>query len=46
MVASLIQRFGGFDAETQARLARFVSPRLSNWNGAEVGLLRPAGLLA
>jgi L-asparaginase II len=46
MIAALIARFGGFDEETTARLARFVSPRLFNWNGAEVGLLRPAGPLA
>jgi L-asparaginase II len=46
MIAALIRRYGGFDDETEARLARFVSPRLLNWNGAEVGLLRPAGPLA
>ena len=46
MIATLIRRFGGFDEGTIARLARFVSPRLSNWNGAEVGRLRPAGPLA
>jgi L-asparaginase II len=46
MIAALIQRFGGLDDETSARLTRFVSPRLLNWNGAEVGLLRPAGPLA
>ena len=46
MIAALICRFGGLDDETAGRLARFVSPRLSNWNGAEVGLLRPAGPLA
>jgi L-asparaginase II len=46
MIAALIRRFGGLDEETSARLMRFVSPRLLNWNGAEVGLLRPAGPLA
>ena len=46
MIAALIRRFGGFDDETAARLAYFVSPRLLNWNGVEVGLLRPAGPLA
>jgi L-asparaginase II len=46
MIAALIRRFGGFDDETRARLARFASPRLSNWSGVEVGLLRPAGPLA
>ena len=46
MIAALIRRFGGFDEETNARLARFVSPRLINWNGVEVGRLRPSGPLA
>ena len=46
MIAALIAHFGGFDEGTTASLARFVSPRLFNWNGAEVGLLRPAGPLA
>ncbi len=46
MIAALIRRFGGFDDEVDSRFARFVSPRLSNWNGAEVGLLRPTGPLA
>ncbi len=46
MIAALIRRFGGFDDEASARFMRFVSPRLSNWNGAEVGLLRAAGPLA
>jgi L-asparaginase II len=46
MIAALIRRFGGFGDESAARLARFGAPRLFNWNGAEVGLLRPAGPLA
>jgi L-asparaginase II len=46
MIAALLERFGGFDEKTTARLAPLVSPRLLNWNGAEVGLLRPAGPLA
>jgi L-asparaginase II len=46
MIAALIRRFGGFDEEAKARFARFVSPRLMNWNGAEVGRLRPTGPLA
>jgi L-asparaginase II len=46
MIAALIERFGGFDGEIAARLSRFVSPKLFNWNGAEVGRLRPAGPLA
>ena len=46
MVTALIRRFGGLDDEAKAHLARFAAPRLSNWNGVEVGLLRPAGPLA
>ncbi len=46
MIAALISRFGGFDEERAARLQPFVAPRLLNWNGAEVGRLRPAGPLA
>jgi L-asparaginase II len=46
MMAALIRRFGDLDEQTEARLAPFVSPRLSNWNGAGVGLLRPTGPLA
>jgi L-asparaginase II len=46
MIAALVRRFGGFDDETAARLEPFVSPRLLNWNGAEVGRLRPVGPLA
>jgi L-asparaginase II len=46
MIAALILRFGRFNDETASRLQPFVAPRLSNWNGAEVGGLRPAGPLA
>jgi L-asparaginase II len=46
MIAALIRRFGDLDDERTARFARFVSPRLSNWNGAGVGLFRPTGPLA
>jgi L-asparaginase II len=46
MIAALTHRFGGLDDQTEARFLRFVSPRLLNWNGAEVGVLRPAGPLA
>jgi L-asparaginase II len=46
MIAALIRRFAGFDDDKAARLQPFVSPRLMNWNGAEVGRLRPAGPLA
>jgi L-asparaginase II len=46
MIVALIKRFGNLDSETLARLMPLASPRLVNWNGAEVGLLRPAGPLA
>ncbi len=46
MIAALIGRHGGFDDELKARLSPFISPRLLNWNGLEVGVLRPAGPLA
>jgi L-asparaginase II len=46
MIAALIRRFGDLEQQAGARFSRFVSPRLSNWNGAEVGLMRAAGPLA
>jgi L-asparaginase II len=46
MIAALVQRFGGFDDGLRARLQPFIRPRLLNWNGVEVGVLRPAGALA
>ena len=46
MTAALLSRFGAFDDALNARLARFIAPRLVNWNGFEVGALRPAGPLA
>jgi L-asparaginase II len=45
MIAALLARFGGFEGDTLARLSPLVSPRLLNWNGEQVGLLRPAGPL-
>jgi L-asparaginase II len=41
MTAALLRRFGGFGAA----LDRFAAPPLVNWNGVEVGGLRPAGPL-
>ena len=46
MTAALIRRFGGFGDALDARLAPFIASRLVNWNGVEVGRLRPAGPLA
>jgi len=42
MAAALLARFGAFEAS----LDPFVAPALKNWNGVEVGVLRPAGPLA
>ena len=42
MIAALLRRFGGFEEP----LDRFVAPTLVNWNGIEVGALRPGGPLA
>jgi len=46
MIASLIDRFGGLSTQERARLSRFVSPRLTNWRGIEVGFVRPSGPLS
>ena len=46
MTAALLSRFGAFGDALNARLARFITPRIVNWNGFEVGVLRPAGPLA
>jgi len=46
MISALIERFGGFDARAADGLRAFVSPRLFNAAGAEVGRLRPQGPLA
>ena len=46
MIAALIRRFGGFEDETAARLRPSSRRGSLNWNGAEVGRLRPAGPLA
>jgi|SRR5271166_6642 len=46
MIAALIRRFCGFDDDLRARLAPFISTGLTNWNGFEVAVLRPAGPLA
>jgi len=46
MIAALLSRFGRFDARVKGKLDAFVSPALKNWNGLEVGFMRPAGPLA
>jgi L-asparaginase II len=45
MIAALVRRFCPMDEAQRAALARFVTPVLRNWNGIEVGALRPAGPL-
>ena len=44
-VAATIARFLSSDAD-RAALARFVRPRLKNWNGIAVGEIRPAAAVA
>lgn len=46
MIAALIGRFLLMDEPLQAAFARFRAPVLKNWNGIEVGAIRPAGPLA
>ena len=43
MMAALLDRLGGFDEGLRAKLAPFVQPRLVNWSGIAVGVLRAAG---
>jgi L-asparaginase II len=45
VMASMIARFLDADAADRAALERFVRPTLHNWNGIEVGRLRPADTL-
>jgi L-asparaginase II len=44
-MAALIARSLPMRADEEAALARFVQPPLRNWNGREVGLLRPTEVL-
>jgi len=46
MIAALIGRFLPLDEDARLSLAPFAAPTLRNWNGIEVGGLRPAGPLA
>ena len=46
MIAALIDRFLTLEGAQRAALQRFVAPVLTNWRGAEVGAMRPAGPLA
>lgn len=46
MMAALIRRFVPMNEAERDAFARFVNPALTNWNGIEVGRIRPAGALA
>ncbi|WP_419730595.1 asparaginase [Lichenicola sp.] len=46
VAAALLARHVPATPEQQALLQTLVRPRLQNWNGTEVGTLRPAGALA
>jgi L-asparaginase II len=45
VMAAMIARFLPTSGDEQAALARFVQPTLRNWNGNEVGALRPSAEL-
>jgi hypothetical protein len=45
-MAALIARLLALDDADRAALAPLVRPGLRNWNGIEVGVLRPSKLLA
>jgi L-asparaginase II len=45
-MAALILRFLRLDGEERVAVERLVRPVLRNWNGIEVGTIRPAGPLA
>jgi len=45
IMAALIARLLPMAAEERVALGRFVNPVLRNWNGREVGLLRPTPML-
>lgn len=46
MVAAVLRRLLAHDAALAAAMAEFAHPVLRNWNGIEVGALRPAPLLS
>jgi L-asparaginase II len=46
MMAAIIERLLPLDERDRHALERHVRPRLRNWNGIEVGQIRPAGPLA
>ena len=46
VAATLLSRHAAATPEQQGLLQELMRPRLHNWNGTEVGALRPAGMLA
>jgi L-asparaginase II len=46
MVAAVLARLVGNDGTLSARLSELATRTLTNWNGIEVGTVRPAGALA
>ncbi|MBO6719109.1 MAG: asparaginase [Rhizobiaceae bacterium] len=46
MVAAVLARLLGDDSELSAAVGEMAVPKLTNWNGIEVGALRPVGELA
>jgi L-asparaginase II len=45
MIAALIDKFLPLEGREREHFARFLSPRLTNWRGLEIGALRPAGAI-
>ena len=46
MIGGVLARLFSDDAELSARLSDWAEKRMTNWNGIEVGRIRPAGDLA
>ena len=45
-MAAIIMRFLPLDKAERAALSALAEPSLANWNGVEVGRIRPAAALA
>jgi L-asparaginase II len=45
MVAAVLSRLLAKDAALSAVFAEMAMPKLTNWNGIDVGALRPVGAL-
>jgi L-asparaginase II len=46
MVGAVLAKLFDDDADLSARLSAWAEKRMNNWNGIEVGTIRPAGALA